>query len=170
MKWLIFLCFIFPVKAKIPNINLLDGKEVKFDSKKDKVFLFMSQKCPCSNGHYEHIADLQKRNPEIQFIGIHTSLKIPQKKIINHYKSKGLSFPLIQDNGFYWSDKFKAVKTPHSYLVGKNGDVLYQGGVTNSRNPKRAKKFYLKTVLNDLKNQKTLTYTESKTLGCRITR
>ena len=68
------------------------------------------------------------------------------------------------------SPYFKALKTPHAFVVDKAGDVVYQGGVTNSISPDKDSKFYLKEVLSSLSSTNKSPYEYKRALGCYIKR
>ena len=68
------------------------------------------------------------------------------------------------------ADLFGAVKTPHVYIFNAKGERIYSGGASNSRDPKKANKFYLEEVLEDLAAGKPPRYEKTRVLGCYIER
>ena len=158
--------------AQVNGFNLITKQIVslKKQEKPIRVYYFISSKCPCSQAHFDHLNDLQKMYPQFEFVGFHSNKSAKRKNAIKHFEQYKIDFPIIEDQGLVFANQFKAVKTPHVYVLGKDDQVIYQGGATNSRNPKRAKKFYLKEVLLALSKGEKSPYKVNKTLGCYIER
>lgn len=135
-----------------------------------RAVVFLSAKCPCSNSHVEHLNELQKKNPKIQFIGVHSNSDESKEDSVTYFSNRGFSFPVLHDVGGKWADELKALKTPHAYLVSPEGEILFHGGVTSSNDANRAKEFFLKNALQDFTDNKEITKKEARALGCAITR
>jgi thiol-disulfide isomerase/thioredoxin len=131
------------------------------------VFIFLSKDCPCSKGNLEYINELSKKYPDVRFVGIHAKKKTKVEEVQNYLKDKKINFEILNDPDLLAANLFKALKTPHAFIVNKMGEIIYSGGVTNSIFPEHAKEFYLKNALEDLAN---IAKNETKTLGCFIER
>ena len=135
------------------------------------VAYFLSSGCPCSQAHFDHLNQLQKDfGKKFQFIGFHSSRSIKIKKARQYFAQFDIDFPIINDPELVYANQFKALKTPHIFVVSPSGEVVFQGGATDSRNPKRAKNFYLKTALEQISRGHQVTLARAKTLGCYIQR
>ena len=77
---------------------------------------------------------------------------------------------MILDSDAVLADKFKALKTPHAFLIGRDGKILYRGGVTSSTIGSTADKNYLKAALQDVQSDRRVKTPEGRTLGCEIKR
>lgn len=106
----------------------------------------------------------------MKFIGFHSNKNLNFEVSSAYYKQFKIDYPIIFDQSLIYADRFKALKTPHVFVLNRDGEVLFQGGATNSRNPRRAKKFYLKQALDDLSQSKEVQQKVAKTLGCYIQR
>jgi peroxiredoxin len=131
-----------------------------------KALVFISSDCPCSKAHIEHIKSVADENSSLNVFGVATE-PMTKEKSIEYYKS--ISFPVIQDDQQVLVKKYKALKTPHLTLVDKK-QIIYQGGVTNSINPKYASKHYFKDVAQALTAKKPLPFNKGRSLGCYIKR
>lgn len=155
------------------GLEVISQKEYKlhFPSEKSAtVLIFMSAKCPCSASHEALLNDLSKEYKEFSFIGIHSNADENSEITKKHFTESPLAFPLIQDNKNALANKLGALKTPHAFVLNKNGEVIYQGGVTDSHVGPSAKKQFLKEVLEDLRAGKAPRYKEGRSLGCYIQR
>lgn len=156
----------------ISGLDLRTNKkiEVQQTKKKGTVYYFLSAWCPCSQGSFDHLNTLQKEYKNFDFVGFHSSVEVPKKDALDYFAKFKIDFPIIFDDEVVYADKFKAVKTPHIFVHGPKGKVLFQGGATNSRNPKNASKFYLKDALASLEKGEAPKIKNAKTIGCYIQR
>ncbi|AHI06200.1 spb1 gene forserine protease-related protein [Bdellovibrio bacteriovorus W] len=153
--------------------DVLKNQDVtlSFPSKKDTtVLVFLSATCPCSASHEGVLAELQEQFPDIPFYGIHANADEDTETTKNHFESVKLPFPVLQDNNTVLADKLGALKTPHVFVLDKNGKTIYHGGVTNSHVGPSADKHFLKEVLEDISQNKPPRHKEGRALGCYIQR
>lgn len=134
------------------------------------VFYFLSSTCPCSKGYFKYLNDLQKKFPQFSFMGFHSSKSISIEVAQKYFDKHEIEFPILFDKDLKYADMFKASKTPHVFVLNENGEVLYHGGVANSRMIKNAKTFYLEEVLTDLNENKKPRHSYARALGCYIAR
>ena len=148
--------------AKAVSLNLQDGKT--------KVFLFLSSKCPCSSSHEPLITDLYKEFSQFQFIAINSNSNEELAFSAKHFEEAKFPFPVLRDNGAKVADEFRALKTPHAFIVNGNGKIIYSGGVTNTAHAPNATKQYLREALQSVAAGKNPDPSEVRTLGCVISR
>lgn len=134
------------------------------------VVIFLSKDCPCSQGNLDYLNQLSLEFKNIHFIGIHSKKKSTAKEINAYLQDKNLNFDIYNDHDLKIADQFKALKTPHAFIVSTEGVVIYNGGITNTTFSKNAKEFYLKDALLDVQNHKLPSKAETRTLGCFIER
>lgn len=138
--------------------------------KKPTVVIFLSKDCPCSKGNLDYLNDLSKEFKEVQFIGVHSKKGTRPEEVSNYLQDKKLNFDVLNDSDLKIADQFKALKTPHVFVVNASGEILYNGGVTNTTFPSNAKEHFLKITLNEIQNHLPVSNAETRTLGCFITR
>lgn len=158
---------------KIAGIAISSGKEEVFETAKlDKelVVFFISKDCPCSKGNFDYLNELSRAYPEFKFLGVHSQKGIDEKEVKKYLSDKNIYFEILVDLDLAIAKKFNALKTPHVFILNLAGELIYSGGVTNSTFPKNAKDFYLKNALEDLKNHRKISKSETRTLGCFIVR
>ncbi|MBS1960364.1 MAG: redoxin domain-containing protein [Bdellovibrionales bacterium] len=170
----IFWTFIAHASVSLPveGQNLLTDKTVKasVENKKGLVVVFLSAVCPCSNSHVAELTKISNEYPDFNFIAIHSNANEEVAVAKNYFTDKKLPFPVIQDSKAKLADEFKALKTPHVYVVRPNGEIAYQGGVTNSADCSKADKNFLRDALDDIKQSHVVRTPSGRTLGCVIKR
>lgn len=158
---------------KISGFSLTKNSILTIDftsSQKPYVVVFLSKDCPCSRGNLDYLSALSREFKDVQFIGVHSKKGTKPEEVNAYLADKKLSFDVINDSDLKIANQFKALKTPHVFVVSTSGDVIYNGGVTNTTSPVNAKEHFLKTTLLELKNHQTISHPETRTLGCFITR
>lgn len=178
MILIILLSLNFYASASVPqNIigeNLLTAKPLsvptKFNDKKGLVLIFMSAKCPCSDSHIPVIKKLSAQYEDFKFAVIHSNLDESKDAVKKYFKTAALPFEVIKDYKTKIADEFQAYKTPHAFVISPAGEILYQGGVTNSSHAPSADEFFLANALADIAANKKVRVTEGRTLGCVILR
>jgi len=170
----LFSALGFPCSTNlIQGKDLRTGSQVSIDPKqnpKGTVVLFLSAKCPCSRSHESDLDKLSKEFPEVKFVAIHSNSDENEELSGFHFKESGLSFPVIRDEKAKIADEFRALKTPHAFVVGPKGECWFDGGVDDSKDASKAKKHYLKAALTDLREGREPKEKTVRTLGCVIKR
>lgn len=175
---LVILCasviaYATPTLKSLEGTDVVSEKKISFDltsSAKGNVLVFLSAKCPCSASHEILLNDLTKKFPDFKFIGIHSNSDEDSSLTKSHFKEAQLNFPVLQDIKNLWANQLGALKTPHAFVFNPHGDLLYQGGVTDSHVGPSAKQQFLKNVLEDIQQGKAPRISEGRALGCFIQR
>ena len=164
-------CFALSLPTSVQSNEILSEKPTEIKAgKKGLVVIFMSAVCPCSESHKEIIKKLAADFKDFNFVGVHSNadeLPDPSKK---YFKESNFPFPVLQDDHFKWADQFKALKTPHAFVISPEGNLLYQGGVTNSSVGPTADKQFLRDALAEVDTGKGVSVSRGRTLGCIISR
>jgi thioredoxin-related protein len=158
--------------SEIAGENVLDTGKVKLVTSEAKatVVVFLSANCPCSNSHVKELAALAQENPQVRFIGVHSNVNESHDTAKSYFKQVQLPFPVIEDPKAQLADEFRALKTPHAFVMNANGEVIYRGGVSNSHDVNRADRKYLREALDDIKKGAKIRTSEGRALGCAILR
>lgn len=157
---------------KISGKDIISEKPLQLSakSKKYSVFYFLNSLCPCSQAHYDHLNELKRQYPQYNFVAFNSNKTTSYKDTKSYYDQYKVEFPVIFDNHLVYANIFKAVKTPHVFVLDQKGEIVFQGGATNSRDPKKATKFYLKDALNSISQGQSVATKDAKTIGCYIVR
>lgn len=166
-----FLLLLSTAWADVTGTDLLTGQKTDVPpGSKGTVIVFLSAKCPCSNSHIDILKNLSKSYPDFAFVGVNANADESEAMAKTYFKNAALPFPVLRDSGFKLADQFKALKTPHVFLLSPDGKIVYKGGVTNSAHGPKADENYLKDALNDVHNGRPVKVANSRTLGCIISR
>lgn len=161
---------VLPTKISGKDFSGPNKTLVEIGSKKGLVVVFLSSKCPCSNSHIEELSKLSSDFPDFSFVGIHSNMDETEVQSEEYFKKVKLPFPVIQDRDAQYADQFSAFKTPHSFVLDSKGEILYQGGVSNSHDIKNSDKLFLREALGDISKGQKVRDPEGRTLGCFIVR
>lgn len=159
-----------PPSLGLQGTNLLGTTEITSDANKTTVLVFLSSICPCSNSHVEELKRLKNDFPDVEFIGVHSNADEDLVSAKEYFSEKKLNFPLIEDDTSKLANQFKALRTPHAFVINTTGETLYQGGVTSSSSFDEKNQNYLREALTDLREGKKIRTTSSRPLGCMIAR
>lgn len=132
--------------------------------------MFLSAKCPCSISHEETLKDLAQEFKDFAFVGVHSNVDEDPEMAQKHFAEAKLPFKVIEDSQAKLANLYKANKTPHAFVVSPKGEILYRGGVTDSKNAGMARTYFLKEALTDIQNGRAVRRSEGRTLGCTISR
>lgn len=178
MKILIVLTMLLALKvqsAQLPPslmakfLTVTSPSEIRFKDHWSVVF-FLQTSCPYSHSHMEHLKELALKYPEIKFIGVHADGHTSSTEAKAYFEAFNLPFKIVDDSEFKWTESFKAMKTPQTFLISPQGEVVYEGAISNSANFKDASTFYLSELLAAIKSNKEIPYSHKRSLGCYITR
>jgi Redoxin len=161
-----------PEIKSITGTDLLTNKKITVtaENKKGLVVIFLSAKCPCSNSHITELKNIAEKYPEFSYIGIHSNSDESKDLTLSYFEKVALPFPIIHDQNNEWADQLQAFKTPHAFIILKNGDFAYQGGVSSSKDFSKSDRQYLRDALDDIHHDKKVEISEGRTLGCAIPR
>lgn len=136
------------------------------------VIYFLSSECPCSQSHEDELFRLAQKyeNHPVRFLGVISDKYTDVKKIREYFSERDWPFPLALDLDLTWANRLRAYKTPHVFVFDAKEQLLYQGGVTNSRDCERATEFYLDRALNQMIQSEPINPSKTKAMGCVIYR
>jgi hypothetical protein len=159
-------------KSTINGKNILtnEATAVTAEGQKGLVVVFLSAKCPCSNSHIAELKSLSHDYPDFKFVGVHSNVDEDVELSKTYFTTEALPFAVIQDDNTVIADEFKALKTPHAFVIQADGKILYQGGVSSSKTFAKADRKFLREALENIHSGQVVTTPEGRTLGCAIAR
>ncbi len=152
------------------DVRTQSAVSLPLEGGKPTVVVFMSSRCPCSASHEPPIEKLANTFKEMQFVGIVSNQDETPDELREHFTRFPLSFPILRDNRLQYADHFRALKTPHVFVLDKKGKTLYQGGVDDSHEAASANKHYLKDALTEIQAGRAPKHASVRVLGCAIRR
>lgn len=161
------------LKQEISGLSLLTELPVQIQANRKQgiVGLFLSAKCPCSDSHIKEVRKLfDEFGKDFAFVAIHSNSDEGPDLAKAYFAAAGFSFPVLADRDQKLANELRALKTPHAFVFGPKGELLYQGGVSNSAKFDNADRFFLRDALADLRGGKAVRTPVGRTLGCVISR
>ncbi|HEX5054448.1 MAG TPA: redoxin domain-containing protein [Planctomycetota bacterium] len=176
------------VKGELALLDI-DGVPQKAGSLMGKITVvnFYSIQCPIQAGWDQRLAQIQKDFEGDGVVFLHIDSNVSEigaeppppeqdidayAKVRSHLKEKQLPFRVLVDHGNKVADLFDAKTTPHVYVFGNDGRLVYKGLVDDDPKDRNAdsRSNYLRDVLGKLtKGEKVEPFT-TKEQGCSIKR
>jgi thiol-disulfide isomerase/thioredoxin len=163
----------FAFVPQLQGLDLVSNKPAEINlalKQKALVIVFMSVHCPVSKSHLSEIKKLATEFKDFSFVGLHANQDETAAQAKVYFSEAQFSFPVLQDVKAKYANELKAAKTPHVFVISAKGDILYQGGITDSHDPLEAKEFFLRNALIDIQENHPVRIKEGRTLGCIINR
>ncbi len=166
----------FRLGAQVADFNLqnVQGNSVAFSALKGDVtvLMFVATQCPVSNAYNERMqalyADYSSRG--VRFIGINSNGTEPAAEVASHRASNGFGFEVYKDAGNVVADRFGAQVTPETFVIDRNGFILYHGSIDDSQNPANIKSQNLRLALDAVLAGRPVEKAQTKAFGCTIKR
>ena len=163
--------------------NTVTGKPVSLYSlpgaTKGAIVVFTCNHCPFAKKYEQRIIDIDKKYASKGFPVLAISSNDPSiapedapALLASRAKEKGYGFPYGYDETQAVAHTFGATKTPHAFLVAKEGGkwvVKYIGAIDdNTDEPENVKTPYLANAIDAVLAGKAVAVTETKAIGCTI--
>ncbi len=164
------------------SLKNIDGEMVSladFKEAKGFIVVFTCNTCPVSVRNEERILALDKKYKALGYPVIAINPNNPAVQPGDSYalmkvraKEKKFTFPYLFDKGQKVYPKYGATKTPHVYILNKEGGknvVKYIGAIDDSsRNPKAVKEKFVENAIDALLAGKKIEKTTTRAIGCSI--
>ena len=161
------------VPSKFEGVSLNSDRQIQIVTgqiKKGLVVVFLSSKCPCSHSHIKELVDLHNQFKDFEFLAIHSNADESIEEAKDYFKQLKLPFEVLKDEKSVNANLLSASKTPHAFVISQKGEILYNGGVTDSSEAQNASEYYLRKALENLSQGKKVVANQKRTLGCAISR
>ncbi|MBN10328.1 MAG: thioredoxin family protein [Flavobacteriaceae bacterium] len=160
----------------------VDGEMVSladFEDAKGFILIFTCNTCPYSVAYEDRIIALDKayksKGYPVIAINPNDPAAIDGDDLADmkvRATEKGFNFPYLQDVGQQVYPQYGATKTPHVFVLQKEGNnniVRYIGSIDDSsRKPNKVKKRYVEQAVDALLAGKSPSTTTTKAIGCSI--
>jgi hypothetical protein len=175
MKLAVALAILFT--SLCSRADYVDISAFEKDTSRWKALVFLSEACPCSRSHINHLNELQEKYPELKIFGVISEPpknEEEKKDVDKYFKGTAFKFPILADDKQVLVGRYGALKTPHLTLFEKKAkgtyEVIYQGGVTNQRDFEKSNVKYFAENMEQLTHGKVVKYKNGQSLGCYIRR
>jgi len=171
------------VGSVVPDFSLndLNGKVVKLSDFKGKIVVleWTNPNCPFVQRVYREkiMTTVQKEFTEKGVVWLlvnstnpkHRDYREPAelKKIYEEWGAVYTSYLMDPDGKV--GKMFDAKTTPHMFVIGKDGKLLYSGAIDDDpRGEKKEKVNYVRNVLNEILSGKPVSVSVTKPYGCSV--
>ncbi|WNJ17600.1 thioredoxin family protein [Pontibacter sp. G13] len=164
------------------SLKNIDGKMVSmadFDEAKGFVVVFTCNHCPYAKMYEERLVDLDKAYAQkgypIIAINPNDANAYPEDDFASmkvRAEERGFTFPYLVDGNSEIARTFGATRTPHVYLLNKEGGELkvrYIGAIDdNARDASSVEDTYLANAIDALLAGDEIAEAETRAVGCSI--
>jgi hypothetical protein len=159
------------------NAKYLSPMDFDNEIARYKMLVFLSESCPCSQSHIQHIQDLMVQYNDLKVYGVISEPAQNQKQKLKkdkYFLNTDFGFPIIEDQKQSLVMKYKALKTPHVVLLRQSTleetQIVYEGGLTDSKTFNSKSKKYIEEAMKDLALGQDVKTKKGFCLGCYIRR
>jgi len=166
------------------TVKDMNGKEQKLSDYKGKfvVLEWLNYGCPFVGKHYGsgNMQSLQKEwtGKGVVWLSVISSAPGEQgnssgTKALADYKAKGSqATTVLLDNGGTLGKSYGAATTPHMFVIGPDGNLLYNGGIDDKPTTEiadvKVAKNYVSAALKEAMDGKPITMARSQPYGCNV--
>lgn len=169
-------------KAKDFKLKNIDGKTYSLSQDKEAkgfIIIFTCNHCPFSVAYEDRILLLDKKYKALGYpvvaINPNDERIVPDDSFDNMVKrarEKNFTFPYLQDATQFYAREYGAQRTPHVFVLQRNGKdliVKYVGAIDNNTyNPEEVTERYVESAVNELIEGKQVSVPFTKAIGCTI--
>lgn len=157
---------------KLPDADGTQHSLKSLMGKNGAVLIFIATKCPVSNAYNDRMAKLAQdyKARGINVIGINSNNTEPSAEVKAHAAEKGLSFPILKDDGNKIADRLGATRTPEVYVLDAGMKLVYHGRIDNSQKVEGVTSNDLREALDEMLAGKPISKTGGAAFGCTIKR
>jgi peroxiredoxin len=164
------------------TLKNIDGKMVSlsdFPDKKGFVVIFTCNHCPFSVAYEDRIIALDAKLKPLGYPVIAINPNDPDvapddsyEKMMERAAEKKFTFPYLYDQTQEVARRFGALKTPHVFLLVKQGSAFilkYVGAIDdNTHEPEKVTRRYVEEAIAMIMDGKPLETSSTKAIGCSI--
>lgn len=168
------------VGDEAPQFTLADsaGNEVSLSDFKGEVVVleWVNPDCPFVKRHYKegsmkNLSTAYNESIGVVWLTINSTNYMDASANAAFVKKEGITWPVLVDQDGAVGHAYGAATTPHMFIVGKDGKVVYDGAIDDDPRGNMesgARTNYVSNALNDLASGKAVSTPETKPYGCSV--
>ena len=120
------------------------------------------------------MTNLAAKNKDVVWLAIATGGSADAENLKTFAQKESISYPILLDPEGVAGKAYGAKKTPHMYIVNKDGKLAYMGGIDDQEigEPnaplKEGTVNYVEKALGELASGSTVSQAETKAYGCTV--
>lgn len=168
------------VGDRAPQFTLADsaGNEVSLADFKGKVVVleWVNPDCPFVKRHYKegsmkNLSTAYDESMGVVWLTINSTNYMDSSANAAFVQKEGITWPVLVDQDGTVGHAYGAATTPHMFIIGKDGTVVYDGAIDDDPRGNMeagARTNYVSDALNDLAAGKAVSTPETKPYGCSV--
>jgi peroxiredoxin len=153
-----------------------DGKPVSLSDFRGKLVVleWVNPNCPFVQRHYsaktfQTLVD-EYGGKGVVWLAINTTFNATNSFNKDWITKNSLTYPILNDADGVVGHQYGAKTTPEMYIIGKDGTLLYMGGIDNDKDGDKgsARINYVSKALDEILAGKAVTVTETPSYGCSV--
>jgi peroxiredoxin len=140
------------------------------------VLEWINPDCPFVVRHYnlDTMTNLASKNKDVVWLAIATGGTADAENLKTFAQKESISYPILLDPEGTTGKAYGAKKTPHMYIVNKDGKLAYMGGIDDQEigepnaPAKEGTVNYVDKALTELASGSTVSQAETKAYGCGV--
>ncbi len=105
------------------------------DGRRGALVVFWSGVCTHCVRYDDYFNNFLLRHPPLGFLAIASRISESRAQMVSAVRSRGLTFPILVDEGGGVARSWFAQQTPRCYLLGPDRVLYYRGAIDNFRMP-----------------------------------
>jgi peroxiredoxin len=163
------------------NFSLMDleGKAVTLSDYKDKIVVltWYDENCPYMKAHFTagtfgKLAETFKENKDVAFLNIDSNEGASVEKLTAANKENKITMPTLIDADGKVGMAYEAKRTPHCFIIGKDGILKYAGALDNAPMGKtkdgETAVNYITQGVGELLAAKEVSVPSTESYGCNV--
>ena len=157
---------------KLPDVNGKSRSLSSLKGEKGTVLIFVSTRCPISNGYNERMEKLAQeyKGRGVNIVGINSNVSESPEDIKSHAATNNLTFPILKDKGNKVADQLGAQVTPEVFFLDANNKLVYRGRIDNAKDSSAVSSNDLRDAIDATLDGKPVAKAEVRAFGCSIKR
>ncbi len=168
-----------PQGRRAPGFELssFDGRKVKLSDYKDSIVVleWINLDCPFVQYHYDKAAtmvNLAKKYKGVVWVAVNSTTQTTPEANRDFAQKHKLPYPILDDRTGKVGRLYGAITTPHMFIIGKDGFVVYDGAIDNAPNGKPTtggeKINYVDKALAELTQGQPVSTPKTSSYGCSV--
>ncbi len=155
-------------------LPLLDGGgerslEDLLRDRRGALLIFWSGSCAHCVRYDDFFNRFSARYPALAFAAIASRINETHEQMISAVRDRGLSFPILRDEGARIARMWFSQQTPRCYLLDPGGRLLYRGAIDNFKLPADPGYLeYLEPAIAQFLNGEPIARADTPSFGCAI--
>ena len=121
------------------ELDSFDGRTIRLSDYKDQIVVleWINLECPFSRYHHETVqtmANLAKKYKEkgVVWFAVNSTNHTTVEANREFAQKQKLPYPILDDRSGQVGKQYGARNTPHMFVIGKNGVIVYEGAIDNA--------------------------------------